>query len=132
MESYFKIYSESERLKQKLKDLRQQKYELFVKVTKTTSTTKEVVTAPTNSNSKFTNYLIKAEKISKQIEEVEKALKEINIKIKEMNSLILSNLEGIPKEVFRLYFLENKNPTEIANSIPCSRMTVYRYLRSFK
>lgn len=131
-DSYYKIYLEIKRLKGKLKELNQQKYELFVKVTKTTSSTKDVISASTNSNNKFTNYLIKVEKISKEITEVETSLKELNIKIKAMNCLILSSLEGIPKEVFKLYFLENKNPTEIANIIPCNRKTVYRHLNNFK
>ena len=42
---------------------------------------------------------------------------------------ILKHISGIEERIFRLYYIENKNPTQISFIIPCARDTVYRYLR---
>lgn len=42
---------------------------------------------------------------------------------------ILNHISGITERIFRLYYIENKTPTQISFIIPCDRSTVYRYLK---
>lgn len=41
---------------------------------------------------------------------------------------ILKNISGLTERIFRLYYMENKTPTQISYIVPCDRSTVYRYL----
>lgn len=89
---------------------------------------KDVVAFGGSNNDKMTNYIIKCEEINKQIEEIEEEIKTLKKGLQRMEE-ILKNISGIEERVFRLYYIENKNPTQISLIIPCARETVYRYLR---
>lgn len=76
----------------------------------------------------MTQYAISNEELDKQIEALEEEIKILKKGLAQMDN-ILKNISGIEERVFRLYYIENKNPTQISFIIPCARDTVYRYLR---
>ena len=45
---------------------------------------------------------------------------------------IIKNISGIEEKIFRLYYIENKTPTQIAYIVPCDRSTVHRHLKKIK
>lgn len=128
MKNYYAQLSELRIAETRLKTLQEQKELLEAKATKTTSTIKEVVTFGGSSSDKMTDYVIKCEELNKQIEEVTEEIKVLKKGISLMEE-ILKHISGIEERVFRLYYIENKNPTQISFIIPCARDTVYRYLR---
>lgn len=128
MKNYYQQLSELRIAEARLKTLQEQKELLEAKVTKTTSTIKEVVTFGGSSNDKMTDYVIKCEELNMKIEEVTEEIKILKKGISLMEE-ILKHISGIEERVFRLYYIENKNPTQISFIIPCARDTVYRYLR---
>lgn len=128
MKNYYQQLSELRIAETRLKTLQEQKELLEAKATKTTSTIKEVVTFGGSSNDKMTDYVIKCEELNMKIEEVEKEIKILKKGLQQMNE-ILKHISGIEERVFRLYYIENKNPTQISFIIPCDRTTVYRYLK---
>lgn len=128
MKNYYQQLSEYRIAEIRLKTLQEQKEVLEAKVTKTTSETKDVVSYGGSSNDKMINYVIKCEEINAKINEVEEEIKILKKGLQKMNE-ILTHISGIEERVFRLYYIENKNPTQISFIIPCSRDTVYRYIR---
>jgi DNA-directed RNA polymerase specialized sigma subunit len=128
IKNYYQQLSELRIAETRLKTLQEQKELLETKATKTTSTIKEVVTFGGSSNDKMTDYVIKCEELNKKIETAEEEIRILKKGLQQMNE-ILKNISGIEERVFRLYYIENKNPTQISFIIPCARDTVYRYLR---
>ena len=128
MKNYYAQLSELRIAETRLKTLQEQKELLETKVTKTTSSIKEVVAFGGSNSDKMTDYVIKCEELNNKIEEVKE---EINVLKKGLSQMenILKHISGIEERVFRLYYIENKNPTQISFIIPCARDTVYRYLR---
>ena len=74
------------------------------------------------------SYAEQCEEIDKLIEETEENIRILKKGLAQMDE-ILKNISGIEERIFRLYYIENKNPTQISFIIPCARDTVYRYLR---
>ena len=128
MKNYYQQLSEYRIAEIRLKTLQEQKEVLEAKATKTTSEIKDVVSDGGSSNDKMINYVIKCEEINTKINEVEEEIKILKKGLQKMNE-ILTHISGIEERVFRLYYIENKNPTQISFIIPCSRDTVYRYIR---
>lgn len=128
MKNYYAQLSELRIAEARLQTLQEKKAILETKITKVTGSMKEVVTFGGSSSDKMTDYVIKCEEIDKQIEEVKE---EIDVLKKGLSLMedILRHISGIEERVFRLYYIENKNPTQISFIIPCARDTVYRYLR---
>jgi chromosome segregation ATPase len=128
MKPYYNQLSELRLAEERLNTLLEKKKMLEARITKVTSTAKEIVTSGGVQNDKMTDYVIKCEEIDKEIAELEE---EINLLKKGLSQMekILKNISGIEERVFRLYYIENKNPTQISFIIPCARDTVYRYLR---
>ena len=104
---------------------------LEAKITSTTSRLKEVVVRTNAANDSMSEYVIKCEEINKQIEEVEREIEVLKKGLQRMDE-ILKNISGIEERIFRLYYIENKNPTQISFIVPCDRRTVYRYLEKIK
>ncbi len=100
---------------------------LEANVMKTTSTLKDVVSFGSFSNGKMDNYIIKCEEINKDIERVKEEIRILKEGLSQMEN-ILKNISGLTERIFRLYYIENKTPTQISYIIPCDRSTVYRYL----
>lgn len=128
MKNYYHQLSELRIAETRLKTLQEQKELLEAKITKTTSSMKEVVAFGGSNSDKMTDYVIKCEELNNKIEEVEKEIDILKKGLQQMNE-ILKHISGIEERVFRLYYIENKNPTQISYIIPCARDTVYRYLR---
>ncbi len=128
MKNYYTQLSELRIAEARLETLEEKKALLEAQATKTTGTLKEVVSFGSFSNSKMTDYVIKCEEINKEIEEVTEEIRMLKKGLFQMEN-ILKNISGIEERVFRLYYIENKNPTQISFIIPCARDTVYRYLR---
>lgn len=127
MKNYYTQLSELRIAEERLKNLRERKSLLETKITKLTSTPKEVVVTGGSPSDKMTNYVIKCEEIDKEIEEVTEEISIIKKGINKMEE-ILNNVSGIEERVFRLYYIENKTPLQISFIIPCGKATVYRYL----
>ena len=104
---------------------------LETKITNITSQLKDVVVHTNATNDNMSDYVIKCEEVNKQIEEVEVEIKVLKKGLQKMNE-ILKNISGIEERIFRLYYIENKNPTQIAFIVPCDRRTVYRYLKKIR
>lgn len=130
IKNYYAQLSELRIAEQRLITLKNKKKLLEAKVTSTTSTIKEVVSFG-STDDKMTNYIIKCEEIDNQIKEVEEEIEVLKKGLHQMDE-ILSNISGIEERIFRLYYIENKNPTQISFIIPCDRRTVYRYLKKIK
>lgn len=128
MKNYYTQLSELRIAEARLETLEERKILLEANATKTTSTLKDVVAFGGSSNNKLTDYVIKCEEINKEIEEVTEEIRILKKGLSQMEN-ILKNISGIEERVFRLYYIENKNPTQISFIIPCARDTVYRYLR---
>lgn len=128
MKNYYQQLSELRIAEARLQTLLEKKAILETKITKVTGSMKEVVTFGGSSSDKMTDYVIKCEEIDKQIEEVKEEIELLKKGLSLMED-ILRHISGIEERVFRLYYIENKNPTQISFIIPCARDTVYRYLR---
>lgn len=128
MKNYYQQLSELRIAEARLQTLQEKKAILETKITKVTGSMKEVVTFGGTSSDKMTDYVIKCEEIDKQIEEIKEEIKTLKKGLSLMED-ILKHISGIEERVFRLYYIENKNPTQISFIVPCARDTVYRYLR---
>lgn len=131
MKPYYNQLSELRIAETRLTSLQEKKKLLEDKITKTTSQLKEVEVFGSGSNDKMTEYVIKCEEINEKIEETEEEIKILKKGLLQMEE-ILKNISGIEERVFRLYYIENKTPTQISFIIPCDRATVYRYLKKIK
>lgn len=131
MKNYYTQLSELRIAEARLETLKEKKGMLEVKATKTTSQIKEVTVYTNATNDNMSDYVIKCEEINKQIEEVEAEIRVLKKGLQRMDE-ILKNISGIEERIFRLYYIENKNPTQISFIIPCDRKTVYRYLDKIK
>lgn len=128
MKNYYVQLSELRIAETRLETLKEKKGMLETKITNITSKLQEVAIHTNSTNDKMTDYVIKCEEINKQIDEVEEEIRILKKGLHNMDE-ILKNISGIEERIFRLYYIENKNPTQISFIIPCSRETVYRYLR---
>ena len=131
MKNYYTQLSELRIAEARLETLKEKKGMLEARSTKTTSQIKEVTVYTNTTNDNMSDYVIKCEEINKQIEEVEAEIKVLKKGLAKMDG-ILKNISGIEERIFRLYYIENKNPTQISFIIPCDRRTVYRYLDKIK
>lgn len=131
MKNYYQQLSELRIAEARLKTLQEKKNMLESKVTKITSTMKEVVSFGSSSNNKITDYVIKCEEIDNQIKELEEEIKILKKGLQQMDE-ILKNISGIEEKIFRLYYMENKTPKQISFIVPCSVATVYRYKKEIE
>lgn len=128
MKNYYVQLSELRIAEARLETLKEKRVLLDAQATKTTSQLKEVAIFGTGQNDPMTNYVINIEELDKQIAALEEEIKVLKKGLTLMDN-ILKNISGIEERIFRLYYIENKNPTQISFIIPCARDTVYRYLR---
>jgi DNA-directed RNA polymerase specialized sigma subunit len=128
MKNYYTQLSELRIAETRLETLKNQKEALETRINNITSKLKEVAVFSNVSTDKMTEYVIKSEELDKKIEEAEEEVKILKKGLLMMEE-ILENISGIEERIFRLYYIENKNPTQISFIIPCARDTVYRYLR---
>lgn len=131
MRNYYDQLSELRLAETRLNTLREKRELLEAKITKTTGTIKDVVITGGSQSDKMTDYVIKCEEIDKQIEETEQEIKILKKGLHQMEE-ILKNISGLEERIFRLYYIENKTPTQISFIIPCDKRTVYRYLKKIK
>lgn len=128
IKNYYTQLSELRIAETRLETLKNQKEALETRINNITSKLKEVAVFSNVSSDKMTEYVIKSEELDKKIEEAEEEVKILKKGLLMMEE-ILENISGIEERIFRLYYIENKNPTQISFIIPCARDTVYRYLR---
>ena len=131
MKNYYVQLSELRVAETRLETLKEKKVMLEARITSTTSQLKEVTVHSNSNNDKMTEYVIECERLNKQIEEMEEEVGILRKGVKKMDDFI-KNISGIEERIFRLYYIENKNPTQISFIIPCDRKTVYRYLKKLK
>lgn len=131
IKNYYCQLSELRIAETRLETLKEKKGMLETKITNTTSQLKEVVVHTNATNDNMSDYVIKCEEVNKQIEEVEREIAILKKGLARMDE-ILKNISGIEERIFRLYYIENKNPTQISFIVPCDRRTVYRYLEKIK
>ena len=131
MKNYYTQLSELRIAKVRLETLKEKKEYLLTKATSTTGSLKEVVVFGGGTTNKPLNYAEQCEEIDKLIEEAEEEIRILKKGLQQMDE-ILKNISGIEERIFRLYYIENKNPTQISFIIPCDRRTVYRYLDKIK
>ena len=131
MKNYYQQLSELRIAETRLETLKEKKGMLEAKITNTTSKLQEVSIHTNSVNDKMTEYTIKCEEVNKQIEEVEKEIEVLKKGLSKMEN-ILKNISGIEEKIFRLYYIENKTPTQISFIVPCGIATVYRYIREIK
>lgn len=131
MKNYYAQLSELRIAETRLETLKEKKGMLETKITNTTSQLKDVVVHTNATNDNMSDYVIKCEEVNKQIEELETEIIVLKKGLQRMDE-ILKNISGIEERIFRLYYIENKNPTQISFIIPCDRRTVYRYLKKIK
>ena len=132
MKNYYTQLSELRIAEERLNTLQEKKKLLEEKITRTTSS--QLQDDPIRSdviNDKMAAYVIKCEEIDKQINEVEEEIKILKKGLHKMDE-ILKHISGIEERVFRLYFMENKTPTQISFIVPCGIATVYRYIKEIK
>ena len=131
IKNYYAQLSELRIAETRLETLKEKKGMLETKITNITSQLKEVVVHTNTPNDNMSEYVIKCEEVNKQIKEVESEIRVLKKGLQRMDE-ILKNISGIEERIFRLYYIENKNPTQISFIVPCDRRTVYRYLKKIR
>lgn len=131
IKNYYQQLSELRIAETRLATLEEKKNMIKTKITKVTSTPKDIVTFGGVQSDKMTEYVIKVEEIDKEIDEVKEELEITKKGLDKMNE-ILKHVSGIEEKIFRLYYIENKTPIQISFIVPCSRATVYRYIKEIK
>ena len=131
MKNYYTQLSELAIAETRLETLKEKKELLLTNATKTTGSLREIVAFGGGISNKPLNYVVLCEEVDKQIEAVEKEIRILKKGLSQMEN-ILKSISGIEEKIFRLYYMENKNPTQISFIIPCDRRTVYRYLKKIK
>ena len=131
MKNYYQQLSELRIAEERLCTLQDKRKMLEKNITNITSQLKDVITSGGVPSDKMANYVIKCEEIDKQIEEVEEEIKILKKGLQKMDE-ILKHISGIEERIFRLYFIENKTPTQISFIVPCGIATVYRYIKEIK
>ncbi len=131
MKNYYTQLSELRIAETRLETLQEKKELLLANATKTTGSLNEVVAFGGGISNKPMNYTVQCEEIDKLIEATEEEIKILKKGLFQMEN-ILKNISGIEERIFRLYYIENKNPTQISFIIPCDRRTVYRYIKKIK
>lgn len=132
MKNYYTQLSELRIAEERLNTLQEKKKLLEEKITRTTSS--QLQDDPIRSdviNDKMAAYVIKCEELDKEIEEKEEEIEILKKGLHKMDE-ILKHISGIEERVFRLYFMENKTPTQISFIVPCGIATVYRYIKEIK
>ena len=129
MKNYYQQLSELRIAETRLKTLQEKKMLLETQATKTTGSLNEVVAFGGGISNKPLTYVELCEIVDKQIKELEKEVRILRKGLQDMND-ILKNISGIEERIFRLYFVENKTPTQISFIIPCDRSTVYRHIKA--
>ena len=131
IKNYYTQLSELRIAEARLETLKEKKELLLANATKTTGSLQEVVAFGGGISNKPMNYAVQCEEIDKLIEAAEEEIKILKKGLFQMEN-ILKNISGIEERIFRLYYIENKNPTQISFIIPCDRRTVYRYIKKIK
>ena len=131
MKGYYQQLSELRIAETRLSNLKERKEYLLTKATSVTGSMKEVVAFGGGTTNKPLNYAEQCEEIDKLITETEEEIRILKKGLQKMDE-ILKNISGIEERIFRLYYIENKNPTQISFIIPCDRRTVYRYIKKIK
>ena len=105
MKPYYNQLSELRLAEERLNTLLEKKKMLEARITKVTSTAKEIVTSGGVPSDKMTDYVIKCEEIDKEIEELEEEISILKKGLSQMEK-ILKNISGIEERGFRLYYIE--------------------------
>ena len=134
MNNYYIQLSELKIAKERLFVLEQKKAMYLRRVTSTTSVIKDIVVTGGKAPDKMNEYVIKCEKIDKQIEELKEEIAILQKGINTMDSYLddIKYKSDLEKQVFILFYKEGKKPDEIANMLPCGIATVYRKLRKIE
>lgn len=134
MKNYYIQLSELKIAKERLFVLEQKKAMYLRRATSTTSVIKDIVVTGGNAPDKMNEYVIKCEKIDKEIEELKEEIAILQKSINTMDSYLddIKYKSDLEKQVFILFYKEGKKPDEIANMLPCGIATVYRKLRKIE
>lgn len=130
MKKYYTTLVELNIAKSRLVTLEERKDLFMTLATKTTSSIVENASFGSGNSDKVSNYIIKIDKIDKEINQLKKEIKILQKGLNQMD-VYLNDMkcDDIEKKVFVLYYKKNKRPEEIANLLPCGIATVYRKLR---
>ena len=134
MNNYYIQLSELKIAKERLFVLEQKKAMYLRRITSTTSVIKDIVVTGGKAPDKMNEYVIKCEKIDKEIEELKEEIAILQKSINTMDSYLddIKYKSDLEKQVFILFYKEGKKPDEIANMLPCGIATVYRKLRKIE
>lgn len=134
MNNYYIQLSELKIAKERLFVLEQKKAMYLRRITSTTSVIKDIVVTGGKTPDKMNEYVIKCEKIDKEIEELKEEIAILQKSINTMDSYLddIKYKSDLEKQVFILFYKEGKKPDEIANMLPCGIATVYRKLRKIE
>ena len=134
MKNYYIQLSELKIAKERLFVLEQKKAMYLRRITSTTSVIKDIVVTGGKAPDKMNEYVIKCEKIDKEIEELKEEIPILQKSINTMDSYLDDNKykSDLEKQVFILFYKEGKKPDEIANMLPCGIATVYIKLRKIE
>lgn len=131
MKFYYQALSELKIAEARLKMLNDKKQLYRDRVESTTSTIKEDVSFSNTPSDKMTKYMIQIEETDEKIKEVEEEITILKQGLKQMED-IQKNISGLEEQIFRLYFIEQKTPTQITFIAACDRSTVYRYIKKIR
>lgn len=131
MRFYYATLSELKIAEARLKMLENKKQLYRDRVESTTSTLKEDTSFSNSPSDKIGNYMIQIEEVDQKIKEVKEELAVLRETLNQMEE-IQKNISGLEEQIFRLYFIEQKTPTQITFIAACDRSTVYRYIKKIK
>lgn len=131
MRFYYQTLSELKIAETRLKMLEDKKQLYRDRVTSTTSTIKEDVSFSNTPSDKMGKYMIQIEETDEKIKEVKEEIAILKQGLKQMED-IQKNVSGLEETIFRLYFIEQKTPTQITFIASCDRSTVYRYIKKIR
>lgn len=134
MKNYFTQLSELNVAKARLNTLEEKKQMYLRKVTSTTSEIKEIMVTGGKAPDKMNEYVIKCEKVNKEIEECKEEIAILQKGIDAMNKYLEDTKDkvDIERQVFILRYMEGKKTNEIADMLPCGIATVFRKLKKIE
>ena len=134
MKNYYTQLSELKIARERLNVLEQKKEIYLRRVTSAVSVIKDIVVVGGKAPDKMSEYVIKCEKIDKEIEELKDEIAILEKGIDAMNSYLddIRYKTDLEKQVFILHYKEGKKADEIAELLPCGIATVYRKLKKIE
>lgn len=131
MKNYYTTLQEIKLCEIRIEVLEERKKMLLASITPKTSKIKDVVAFGGGNNSEIEDCIIRIEKTENEIKQKEREIKMLQSNLKKMEEA-LRKMNEVMEQIFTLYYIDGKNPRQIANVVHYDISTIYRYLDKIK